>query len=93
MQIDEAQGKKAAIEKPAPAYPAAARQLKITGEVHVEAVVDEAGAVADVNVISGNAVLTKPCVEAVKKWCFQPFKSNGQSAKASVSLHFEFGAR
>ena len=68
LVVDEAQGKKAAIEKPAPAYPLAARQLKISGDVHVEAVVRPDGVVEDVRIVTGNPVLTKPAVEAVKKW-------------------------
>src|SRR5262249_12219910 len=45
LHVDEAQGKRAAIEKPAPPYPLAARQLKISGEVRLEAVVSIAGTV------------------------------------------------
>lgn len=93
LRIDEAQAKKAAIEKPAPAYPVTARQLKITGDVHLEAVVAADGSIEDVKILSGNAVLTKPAVEAVRKWRFKPFEADGKPARALVSLSFEFGAR
>ena len=93
LRIDEAQAKKAAIEKPAPAYPVTARQLKITGDVHLEAVVAADGSIEDVKILSGNAVLTKPAVEAVRKWRFKPFEADGKPTRALVSLSFEFGAR
>jgi TonB family protein len=93
LRVTEAEGKKAAIEKPAPAYPMVARQLKIAGRVEVEAIVSTTGSVEDVNAISGNPILTKPAMEAVKKWRFKPFETDGKAVRASVSLSFEFGVR
>ncbi len=90
LHIPEAEAKKAAIEKPAPAYPMVARQLKLKGKVELEATVSEAGSVDDVKVVSGNPVLAKPAQDAVKKWRFKPFLADGQPAPAIVSLSFEF---
>jgi TonB family protein len=67
-----------------------ARQLKIVGKVELEVVVDVDGHVADVKVIAGNPVLTKPCVKAVSEWKFQPFRSEGKPARAVTSMSFEF---
>ena len=85
LRIPEAEAKKAAIEKPPPAYPLAARQLKVVGKVEVEATVDGEGSVQEVKILTGNPLLTKAAVEAVKKWKFKPFDS-----AAVVSLSFEF---
>lgn len=93
LNVPEAEARRSAIDKPSPAYPLTARQLKITGRVQVEAVVDEQGAVTTVNIISGNAVLTRPTVDAVKRWRFKAFEAGGQKTKAVVSLTFEFDAR
>lgn len=93
LHVDEAQAKRAAIDKPAPLYPVTARQLKIAGEVRVEAVVATDGTVEDVRIVSGSPVLTKSSAEAVKKWRFRPFETNGKAVRAVVSLSFEFGAR
>ncbi len=93
LQIAEGEGKRAAIEKPAPAYPAMARQLRITGKVAVEAIVAESGKVEEVRVLTGNPVLTKPVTEAVKNWRFKPFQAEGRPARAAVALSFEFGSR
>jgi protein TonB len=93
LDIEEVDAKKAAIDKPAPTYPIAARQLKISGDVHVEATVAADGSVEDVRVVSGNPVLTKPAADAVKRWRFKPFEVNGKPARAIVNLSFEFGTR
>lgn len=90
LHIGETEAKKAAIERPNPAYPMVARQLKVKGQVKLEAVVDAAGSVEDVHILSGNPILTKPAVEAVKKWRFHPFQDHGQPAPAIVALSFEF---
>ena len=93
LRIEEAQAKKAALEKPAPAYPLTARQLKLSGEVHLDAIVAADGTVEEARIVSGNPILTKPAVEAVRKWRFQPFTVDGTPSRALVALSFEFGAR
>lgn len=81
----------AAITKVAPVYPPIARQLKLAGVVELEAVVNQAGAVEQVNIVSGNPVLTKSASEALKKWKFKPFQSDGKAVKvvAQVSMSFK----
>jgi len=73
-----------------PEYPSAARQLKIEGAVEVEAVVSESGAVEKVNIVSGNPVLTRSAVEAVKHWKFNPFTEAGKPVKALAPVTFTF---
>ena len=53
----------------------------------------EDGTVEEVRIVTGNLVLTKSAVEAVKRWRFKPFEADGKPSKAFVSLSFEFGAR
>ncbi len=93
FRVAEAEAKKAALERPAPDYPAAARQLKIGGSVEIEAVVNSAGGVSEVRAVRGNAVLTRPAMEAVKKWKFRPFQNQNKPVEAVVTLTFEFGTR
>lgn len=81
----------AAVNKVAPEYPAMAKQLKIEGKVELEAVVAETGQVEKVNIVSGNPVLTKPAVEALKHWKFKPFLVDGKPSRviAPVSMGFK----
>jgi TonB family protein len=90
LRVSEADGKKAAIAKPAPEYPLVARQLKVSGKVNLEVVVGEDGVVTEVKILSGNPILTKPAAEALKKWRFHPFLQAGKAAAAVVNLSFEF---
>lgn len=73
-----------------PVYPPIARQLKIEGAVEVEAVVGEDGLVESVNIVSGNPMLTKPAVEAIRKWKFTPQVQDGKPTRAIAPITLNF---
>ena len=89
-KVTRSEGLNAATTKVQPDYPAMAKQLKIEGAVELEAVVAENGAVEKVNIVSGNPVLTRPAVDAVKKWKFAPFTADGKTIKALVPISMNF---
>jgi TonB family protein len=86
----KAEGLNSVTSKVAPEYPPIARQLKIQGDVELEAVVTESGTVEKVNIVSGNPVLTRPASEALKKWKFAPFTNDGKAVKAVVPVSLTF---
>jgi protein TonB len=79
-----------AVTKVQPEYPAMAKQLKIEGQVEVEAVLAEDGAVEKVNIVSGNPVLTRPAADALKRWKFSPATANGKAVRAVAPILFTF---
>ena len=83
-RLTEAEAKEAATVKPLPEYPAAARQLKVTGKVELEVTITVDGKVEDVKIVSGNPVLTRPCAKVVGEWKFRPMKQ-----RAVAPLTFE----
>jgi protein TonB len=89
-RLSKAEAVGAAVTKVQPEYPAVARQLKLEGPVEVEASIDESGAVTDVREVSGNPVLAKAAVAAVKRWRFTAFQSGGKPVKAVATLNFVF---
>ncbi len=90
MKVTEAEAKAAATLKPLPEYPPMARQLKITGKVELDVTIDPAGSVKQVDVASGNPVLSKACAKVVNSWKFTPFQEDGKPATAVARLTFEF---
>jgi protein TonB len=90
LRVPMAEALKAAVNKPIPEYSPVARQMKVAGQVEVEAVIAADGSVEAVKVISGNPLLTASAVNAVKKWKFTPFTSDGQPTKAVTTLTFDF---
>ncbi len=89
-KVSKTEALQALVSKVAPEYPSIAMQLRIEGSVDLEATVTESGSVEKVNIVSGNPVLTKPAVEALKKWKFKPFIADGKPVRvvAPVSINF-----
>jgi TonB family protein len=90
VQVTESQLRAAVIRKVEPEYPAVARQIRLTGEVELEVVVDLTGAVEKVTVRRGNTLLSGSGVQAIKKWKFNPFRADGQPARAVGPIKFSF---
>lgn len=72
------------------AYPYEAREQKLQGEVVVRILVSETGDVETAEIVSGDPVLAKSALNAVKKWKFKPFIKNGKPVKVSTKLPFDF---
>ena len=89
-KLTRSEAMSAAVNKVEPEFPLIARQLKIEGSVELEAVVTEGGAVDKVNIVSGNPVLTKPAVDALKKWKFSPVQVDGKPARVLAPVMFTF---
>jgi len=89
-KLTRAEVESAVVTKVEPEYPAFAKQLKIAGEVDLEALVSEDGKVEKVNVVDGNPVLTKAGAEALLKWKFKPVTADGKPVKALAPISFNF---
>jgi TonB family protein len=89
-KVTKVEGLNAVTTKVTPDYPPIARQLKIEGAVELELLVAESGIVEKVNIVSGNPVLTRPASDAVKKWKYAPFTTDGKAVKALVPVSLSF---
>ena len=66
------------IRQPKPVYPPLAKQARISGVVHLTAVIAKDGTIQDLKVISGHPLLVQAAMEAVKQWVYQPTLLNGE---------------
>ena len=89
-RVSEDDARKALTTKIAPEYPAMARQMKLGGKVQVDAFIDAEGNVEKVAIITGNPLLTSAAVNAVKRWKFTPFQSDGKPTRAVAGFSFSF---
>jgi protein TonB len=69
-----------------PAYPASAKQLRLEGSVEIEVSISESGAVEKAEAVSGNPILARAAVDAVKQW---KFKSFGGPVQAVLQFAFK----
>ncbi|HET7710351.1 MAG TPA: TonB family protein [Thermoanaerobaculia bacterium] len=73
------------------AYSDEARKARIQGDVMVEAVIDESGAVVDANVIKPlPAGLDQAALDAVKQWRFRPATLAGKPVKVIFTVTVSF---
>ena len=81
------------IRKVPPQYPPLASQAGITGIVRLRMVVGTDGAVKEVTVISGNPLLAKAAVDAVRQWLYRPAVKNGQPTEmvTETAINFTLG--
>src|ERR1700674_469251 len=91
LRVSESEARRAIVKKVEPEYPAMARQIRLSGQVQVDVVIAETGAVEKVSVLKGNVLLSNSAVSALKKWKFSPFAGAAHKpAKAVASLTFDF---
>ncbi|MFN7924684.1 MAG: energy transducer TonB [Bryobacteraceae bacterium] len=90
VTVSEQDLRAAATQKVEPDYPAVARQLRLTGTVELEVLVDVGGGVERANVLRGNSLLTGPSLQAIRKWKFKPFGTEAERVKAAGPITFTF---
>src|SRR5260370_10404008 len=64
-------GNRKVINKVAPAYPALARRLHVTGVVKLEVLIRPNGSVKSIKAVGGNPVFIEAATVAVDKWKFE----------------------
>jgi TonB family protein len=79
-----------ATNQPPPVYPQTAKNLRTTGIVRVEVMVNEEGEVEEVQKTSGPSMLQSAAKDAIRKWRFKPFTRDGQAVKARGFVSFNF---
>jgi protein TonB len=89
-KVAQAEARQAATVKVQPDYPPVARQLRLEGNVELEALVTDTGNVERVDIIRGNPIFTKPSADALKKWKFKPFTDGGKPVPVLAEISFSF---
>jgi protein TonB len=80
-----------AIYRLAPDYPPLARQARIQGDVTIDAVIDKAGSVVEMKVVSGPPLLIPAALAAARAWKFEPTYLNDEAIDVQfiLTVHFQ----
>jgi TonB family protein len=78
------------IKSVSPLYPAIARSSHIMGDVLVDALIDTAGRVTTIKIVSGPVMLRQPAIQALREWKYEPAQLNGQPVEMHLSLVVKF---
>jgi TonB family protein len=74
----------------APKLPPFARQLRLNGYVRVGVLVNEAGRVTCVHLVSGHPLLIGSAIDAARQWIFRPVTQNGRTVSVYGILAFHY---
>ena len=73
-----------------PVYPPLALQARITGVVHLNAIIGKDGTVENLTVASGHPLLVPAAMQAVKQWVYAPTLLNGQAVEVVTQIEVNF---
>jgi len=78
------------IKKVNPEYPKKARKERIQGTVVLHAKISAEGNIADLSVVSGDPLLVKSAVKAVKQWKYKPYLREGKPVEVDTEIRVNF---
>lgn len=78
------------IRQITPRYPALARDAHISGEVVIDAVLDEHGNVTEMKVLSGPPLFYSAALEALREWKYEPTYLNDEPISVQLLVTITF---
>jgi protein TonB len=78
------------VHRVQPEYPALARQARIQGVVVLRAMISRDGAIENLQVLSGNPLLTPSALNAVRQWRYRPYVLNGEPVEVETEVTVNF---
>ena len=77
-------------KKVAPLYPALAKSARVSGVVHLEAIIAKDGTIQELHVVSGPTLLQQAAYDAVKQWVYRPTMLNGEPVQVETTIDVNF---
>jgi periplasmic protein TonB len=78
------------IRRVQPVYPSQAMQMRLQGTVVLQAVINKQGVIKDVKAISGEPLLSRAAIDAVKQWKYNPYYLNGEPVDIQTQISVVF---
>jgi TonB family protein len=73
-----------------PIYPAFAKTQRVSGDVKIDALIDAAGRVTTMKVVSGPAMLHQAAMDALHLWKYQPATLDGKAVPIHLTVTIQF---
>ncbi len=80
------------IKRVQPKYPPAALAVRAQGAVQIEATINKEGSVTNLKVLSGDPVLARAALDAVRQWRYKPYYLDGQPVEIETQITVNFKA-
>jgi periplasmic protein TonB len=73
-----------------PVYPPLARQVRVQGPVHLQAIISKTGTIEHLTVVSGHPMLVKAAMDAVQQWRYRPYLLNNEPVEIETEITVNF---
>jgi TonB family protein len=73
-----------------PTYPPQAKQLRLEGKVELQANISRTGSITELKRLSGDPVLGRAAMDAVKQWKYKPYFLNGEPIEIQTQITVNF---
>jgi TonB family protein len=80
------------IKRVQPKYPPAALATHTQGAVQIDAIINKEGNVTNLKVLSGDPVLAKAAVDAVRQWRYKPYYLDAEPVEIETQITVNFKA-
>jgi protein TonB len=78
------------LQKTTPVYPPIAKAARVSGTVVLQATISKTGAIENLHVVSGPAMLQQSALDAVKSWRYRPYLLDGVPVEVETTVNVIF---
>jgi protein TonB len=78
------------IKKVQPTYPPNALRMHVEGAVQILATIGKSGNITAVRTLSGEPLLARAALDAVKQWKYKPYYLNGEPVEIQTQITVNF---
>jgi len=78
------------VKRVQPVYPPQARQMHLEGTVQLLASIRKDGSISGVKQVSGDAILGRAAIDAVRQWKYKPYFLNGEPVEIQTQITVNF---
>lgn len=90
LRISSGVAERNLLHKVEPEYPQEAKAAQLQGDVVLQGVISKEGDVAELRAVSGQPLLVKGAIDAVKQWRYKPYLLNGHPVEVETTIIVRF---
>jgi protein TonB len=76
--------------KTVPLYPPIAKAARVQGTVQLQATISKTGAIENLKVVGGPAMLQQAALDAVRTWRYKPYLLNNEPVEVETTVNVIF---
>jgi protein TonB len=78
------------LKRVQPIYPQLAKSARVSGVVHLAAIIAKDGTIQELHSLGGPALLITAAMDAVKQWVYRPTLLNGEPVQVETTIDVNF---